>query len=136
MIQSPSISDKLIVHGLKPSYQRKRIYEYLENNRQHPTVDTVFKDLSKSLPTLSKTTVYNTVKLFAEKGILSIIVIEGNELRIDPFNHSHGHFKCIKCGMLSDVEIDLSKLSVGISTKFKVNEYHAYFKGYCERCAD
>lgn len=66
--------------GVKPSLQRLAIMEYLMTHRTHPTADEIFNALSPSMPTLSKTTVYNTLKLFAEQGaVLS--------LDIDPEKH-------------------------------------------------
>ncbi|MCB0402432.1 MAG: transcriptional repressor, partial [Flavobacteriales bacterium] len=56
-------------NNIKPSVQRIKIFEYLHENRQHPTVDTIYKDLVGHIPTLSKTTVYNTLKLFVDNGI-------------------------------------------------------------------
>ncbi len=45
--------------GIQPSYHRLKILEYMMNHRTHPTVDIIYKNLSKEIPTLSKTTVYN-----------------------------------------------------------------------------
>ena len=47
-------------HEIKPSFQRMRIFEYLITHRNHPTVEMIYKSLVKEIPTLSKTTVYNT----------------------------------------------------------------------------
>jgi len=46
--------------GVHPSYHRLKILEYLMNHRTHPTVERIPKELSKEIPTLSKTTIYNT----------------------------------------------------------------------------
>ena len=67
----------LIDNGIKPSVQRIAIMKYLFEHRTHPTVDDIFHDLHDAIPTLSKTTVYNTLKLFSEKGaILSLTIDE------------------------------------------------------------
>ena len=52
--------------GINPSYQRKRIYEYLHQNPIHPTVNDIYWALIHDIPTLSKATVYNTMNLFSE----------------------------------------------------------------------
>lgn len=54
--------------GLRPSVQRLLIMDYLLSHHTHPTVEEVYRDLCKKCPTLSKTTVYNTLRLFSEKG--------------------------------------------------------------------
>ena len=53
--------------GIKPSLQRIAIVEYLMENRIHPTADDIYHALCIQVPTLSKTTVYNTMRLFAER---------------------------------------------------------------------
>ena len=55
---------------ITPSYTRIKIYDYLSKDKIHPTVDEIFIDLSGVFPTLSKTTVYNTLKLFVEKKLV------------------------------------------------------------------
>ena len=55
-------------HNIKPSVQRIAIMNYLIEHRTHPTVDEIYTALSPSIPTLSKTTVYNTLKLLSEQG--------------------------------------------------------------------
>ncbi len=64
MKEIQSMRGNLLNAGIKPSYQRIKIYEYIFNNNIHPTVDNIYKKLLKEIPTLSKTTVYNTLKLF------------------------------------------------------------------------
>ena len=59
-------AEKLMEKGIRPSLTRVMIYDYLLSHRTHPTVDEIYKELSPKAPTLSKTTVYNTVKLFEE----------------------------------------------------------------------
>ena len=56
-----NIGEYLKSHNIKPSYQRMKIFEYLLNNRTHPTVDEIYQTLVKEIPTLSKTTVFSAV---------------------------------------------------------------------------
>ena len=60
--------DTLQNYGIHPSVQRIAIMDYLLKNHTHPTVDEVYVALCKVIPTLSKTTVYNTLRLFSEHG--------------------------------------------------------------------
>ncbi len=129
-----NIGEYLKSHDIKPSYQRMKIFEYLIEKRNHPTVDTVYQELVNEIPTLSKTTVYNTMNLFVEKKIAIIIVIEGNEVRYDADISVHGHFKCTKCEMVYDLEMDLSNIDMTTLKNFQINEHHIYFKGICNNC--
>ena len=121
-------------HGIKPSYQRIRIFEYLIRHKNHPNVDAIYQELSKDIPTLSRTTVYNTMKLFMEKKIVQLISIEDTETRYDAEVEAHGHFKCTICGSIYDVHADLAEMKVEGLDTFRINETHLYFKGVCDQC--
>lgn len=129
-----NIGEHLKLHDIKPSYQRIKIFQYLLEKKSHPTVDEIYKALCSEIPTLSKTTVYNTLSLFMEKGITKMIVIEENETRYDVDTHVHGHFKCEKCGVVSDVPVELDNLKNMGLDGCEVKEFHIYFKGICPKC--
>ncbi|WIF95903.1 Fur family transcriptional regulator [Caminicella sporogenes] len=129
-----NVSDYLKKHGIKPSLQRIKIFEYLINNKNHPTVDTIYKELLKEIPTLSKTTVYNTLNLFIEKNIVAVITIEENETRYDADVSFHGHFKCERCGKVYDFYVDISNLKDDMLKDFQIKEKHIYYKGVCKYC--
>lgn len=128
------IGDYLKRNGIKPSYQRIKVFEYLIKNRNHPTVDMIYNSLVSEIPTLSRTTVYNILKLFIKNNITQLISIEDNETRYDADTSVHGHFKCSKCGEIYDFPIDLSQLSIRKIDNFIINEKHIYFKGICVKC--
>lgn len=121
-------------HGIRPSYQRIKVFDYLIQNKNHPTVDDIYQELIADIPTLSKTTVYNTLKLFQEKGIVLIINIEDNETRFDAYVANHGHFKCNKCGKIYDFELSEDKLNLPELRNYSINEQHIYLKGICPDC--
>lgn len=130
--QINNIEEHLKNNNIKPSYQRIKILEYLVKKRNHPTVDMIYKELVTEIPTLSKTTVYNTLKLFIEKNIVLLINIEDNETRYDADTSFHGHFKCRKCNDVYDLDIDMPTLIA--LDEFEVDEYHLYLKGLCKKC--
>ncbi|MDA3779619.1 MAG: transcriptional repressor, partial [Bacteroidales bacterium] len=103
-------------------------------NKNHPTVDMIYKELVNEIPTLSKTTVYNKLKLFHEKGIIIIVNIEDNETRFDADTSNHGHFKCIKCEKIYDFELTQGEINFPKLLDFSINEKHVYFKGICPDC--
>ncbi len=129
-----AIPEYLKIHGLKPSYQRIKIFEYLEKKRNHPTVDKIYQALLKTIPTFSRTTVYNTLNLFVEKKIVQVITIEENENRYDADTSIHGHFKCVKCKKVHDLKINYSDLNLSELDQFQIDEHHFYFKGRCTNC--
>lgn len=119
---------------ISPSIQRIRVLEYLQNCKDHPTVHNIYSDLVKEIPSLSKTTVYNILKLFTEKSIARTVRIGNNETRYDGDISIHGHFKCNKCGKIYDFKVNMEKLKLTALDKFEINEYHIYLKGICKNC--
>lgn len=116
------------------SYQRLKILEYLAQNHCHPTVEQIFTELHKDISTLSKTTVYNTLRVLVEAGLVRVITIEDNETRYDIDVENHGHFKCESCGTIYDFKLDMDKLSLMDLKGFKINDKNVYFKGICPEC--
>ncbi len=119
---------------IRPSIQRIKVLEYLFKNQFHPTVDQIFKDLLSEIPTLSKTTIYNTLNLFVETGLVRALTIEDNETRYDIITENHGHFKCEECGTISNFKVDIDLLVTEELTGFKVIDRNVYFKGVCPKC--
>lgn len=130
------ISLHLNNHDIKPSVQRIKIYQYLMATNVHPTVDMIYHKLSQEIPTLSKTTVYNTLKLFLSKGIAMIVNIEDNETRYDWDTSFHGHFKCNNCKQVYDFPITKNQLNSTGLKGFTVMESHYYLKGICKSCTE
>ena len=111
---------------ISPSIQRIKVLEYLHNSKDHPTVDKIFIDLVQEIPTLSKTTVYNILKLFTEKSIARTVRIDNNEARYDGDTSTHGHFKCDKCGIIYDFTVNMEELKFTTLNKFKTDEKNIY----------
>jgi Fe2+ or Zn2+ uptake regulation protein len=128
------LKKKLNLKKINLSHQRLKVLEYLTQNRCHPTVDHIFTELHKDIPTLSKTTVYNTLRALAEAGMVRVITIEDNETRYDIDVENHGHFKCESCGTIYDFSIDIEALVSKDLSNFKINDKNVYFKGVCPRC--
>ena len=135
-IKTPKeVTDYLKGRKIRPSLIRIKVMQYLMAAHEHPNVDHIYKNLSKEIPTLSKTSIYNTLKTFASAGVVKEIMIEENEIRYDAYIDRHGHFKCVVCGGLSD--IDLGCVSCAAPEKMKGNqvlEEHIYMKGVCADC--
>ncbi|MBN2324526.1 MAG: transcriptional repressor [Spirochaetes bacterium] len=125
----------LMNEGINPSYQRIKIFEYLANHRIHPTVDTIYNDLCREIPTLSKTTIYNTLNLFEQKEIITSLSIEKNELRYECDTRPHAHFKCTVCGTVYDIRHEFPLVTKSVIDGHKVTEQQLYLKGICKNCS-
>lgn len=129
-----NVSEFLRSNGIKPSFQRMKIFDYLANTTSHPTVDDIYKALIHEIPTLSKTTVYNTLNLFVQNNVALLITIEDNETRYDANTSLHGHFKCEKCERVLDFKAEISDLVIKELDNYQINQQHIYFKGICSGC--
>ena len=120
-------------YGIRPSVQRIAIMRYLQKNRTHPTADEVYEALRRQIPTLSKTTVYNTLKLFVENGAAIYVGIDEKNARFDGFVESHAHFRCKKCGIIIDLPFNIDNY---LPKDFNgiIEDKYFYLKGICESC--
>jgi len=128
------LANELSKRKIRSSYQRIKLLEYLVNNKCHPTADQIFDNLHVEIPTLSKSTVYNTLNSFAEAKLVRVISIEGNETRVDIIMENHGHFKCGSCGTIYDFTIDIDSFLPDELSNFVINDKNVYFKGICPEC--
>ena len=126
------IMEFLKENDVKPSNIRLKVFKYLLDYRIHPSVDDIYNSLIDEIPTLSRTSIYNTMNLFREKGIVSELFLNEKELRYDVNTELHGHFKCEVCGNIYDfpiVEKFISKLE-----GFKVKKKSINYYGICAKC--
>lgn len=128
--------DRLLTYNIKPSVQRIAIMDYLMEHRTHPSADEIYTALSPSIPTLSKTTVYNTLKLFSEQGAALMLTINDRNANFDGDTSVHGHFLCKKCGEIYDLECKAKMKEVENFQMdgHQVTEMHDYYKGICRNC--
>lgn len=131
-----ALKEILSSNGIKPTCQRLKILEYLQGSRAHPTVDKIYHDVVKDMPTISKTTVYNTLNALAEKNIVTPISITGTEVRFDFSERgNHHHFLCEKCHKIMDMQVICPNLEKREINGNIIKELHGYFKGICAGCA-
>lgn len=127
-----STQNILLDNGIRPSITRIKILEYLRSVCTHPTVDDVYVKLHPGLPTLSRTTVYNTLKLLAEKGIVKALTIDDTHIRYDGCTDFHGHFMCSECGKVYDFAVSEGTES-GLDG-FEVSTKEVFYSGKCKNC--
>ena len=123
--------------GIRPSMQRLAIMDYLINHPIHPTIDDVYQALSNKVPTLSRTTVYNTLRMLSENQAAQMITIDEHRVCYDGNVESHVHFYCKKCGKIIDLFGEQApKLEVEKTVEGNIiQEEQLYYKGICAKCA-
>jgi len=121
--------------SIKPSVQRSAVMDFLLKNRIHPTIDEIYSALSPTMPTLSKTTVYNTLDLFVERGAVRALAIDERNSRYDVDISAHGHFMCNVCGKVHDIfNLDSRMFTIPDSNDFKINSVEISYFGICSKC--
>ena len=121
-------------HGIKATSPRLRILRLLEESDDHLTADAIYTALKKGNPSLSKTTVYNTLDMLYRKGLVSVLTISASEQRYEPMKGMHHHLLCRRCGRIIDIDISCPYLDGMLHGEHKVEEVHGYFRGICKHC--
>jgi Fur family iron response transcriptional regulator len=120
----------LRTHHVQPSAQRVAVGEYVLQTEEHPSADQVWARVKKSFPLLSRATVYNTLNLFVDKGLLRELVLAPGNVVFDPNVEEHHHFIDEVTGTIHDVPWDAVKVSrVDALKGFEVREYQVVMKG-------
>lgn len=131
-----TVTQHLKSHGIRPSVQRVAIMKYLMEHHTHPTAETIYVDLRETVPTLSRTTVYNTLQLLASCHAINILSIDKRNMNYDGRTEPHAHFLCQCCGKIVDVEVDAHLHEhLYSSEQFKVEQVELNYTGVCHECA-
>lgn len=135
MMTRADLKKELIDAGIRPSVQRLAIYEYVKVNRTHPTADVVYDALRDELGSLSLTTVYNTLKLFVDAGLIAMLTIDDTFRCFDGDTSCHAHFRCENCGRIVDLKMRKDFLSlVDCLDGYDIKDAQLYLKGVCPLC--
>lgn len=135
MNTTQEIVSQLQEAGFKPSLQRIAILEYLRTHFTHPTVDEIYEALSPSMPTLSKTTIYNTLRSFSQSGLALSLRLDEKNVHYDGDTAPHAHFICKDCGKIIDVTItNTDMLHIPTLCGAEVQAVEISYYGQCDTC--
>jgi Fur family peroxide stress response transcriptional regulator len=111
------------------------ILKVLEENRVHPSVEEVHREVLKDFPTMSLATVYNTLEMLRRQGDVRRLSIDSARRRYDFETSDHHHLLCTECGLIVDVHrsFDLD-LGEGEKDGFEILGNHVEFTGRCPEC--
>ncbi len=117
---SETIEQKCIAKGVKLTEQRKIIAKVMSEATDHPDVDELYNRVSRIDSKISIATVYRTVKLFEEAGILAKHDFKGGKARYEELNESHhDHLIDIKTGEIIEfVDDEIEKLQKKVAEKY------------------
>ncbi len=131
-------SDKMLREkSIKVTPQRAAILEVLNNTREHPGVEEIYKRVRRQFPSISLATVYKTVELFVRSNLIQELCLTGDVSRYDAIVESHPHVTCMKCGRVDDIDgLSLEHLmeSAEKATGYKLLKEETMYFGYCGTC--
>lgn len=117
-MDAAAFRDLLRKRGSRATSQRLVLFEVLAELRRHTTADEVMERASARLPALSLPTVYATLELFEQLGVVRRVSSGTGPALFDPVLDGHAHLACRQCGRLVDlpVKVDL-RPAVGAATR-------------------
>lgn len=128
--------ESLAACGVKASPQRVAVLDYLMEHHTHPNVDDIYAALHPDYPTLSRTTVYNTLRLLTESGVVQTLSIDERNAHYDADVTPHAHFICTACRTIIDIPLREAALDAmaELPREMQVESTQLYFRGLCPAC--
>jgi len=123
------------VKTVRHTIQKSTVLDYLKKVKVHPSAETVYKEVKKKMPSISKGTVYRILNNFKEDG--QIQEISTAISRYDGDNSMHAHFICSDCGNIFDIFENCTGCAVLNKAEAKVGKvkyYQMHFYGICKKC--
>ena len=102
-VSHQDLIEKLERAGIRPSAQRVAIAAYVLSTEDHPTADEVWNRVKAEFPMVSRATVYNTLQLFREQGLVQQLVLAEGSVVFDPKVEPHHHFVDDETGSIHDI---------------------------------
>lgn len=124
--------------GVKVTPQRVEIFRAVVAAGDHPDAETVLHSVRKRLPTVSLDTVYRTLWLMVDLGLLSTLGTPRDRTRFDANPRPHHHFVCRKCGATADFEseaLDRLEIPDAVRELGNVETARVEVRGLCRGCA-
>jgi Fur family transcriptional regulator, iron response regulator len=121
-------------HGIAPSAQRVAVAQYVLHTTEHPSADEIWARVKKRFPHVSRATVYNTLHLFVDKGLLRQYALTEGRVVFDPQTDDHHHLIDVETGEIHDVPWE----AIAIPTEpklagYDVLEYQVVMRGSKKR---
>ena len=123
-------ASRLEAHGVRPTAQRLAIASYVLHTERHPSADEVRAQVREAFPMISRATVYNTLNLFVDRGLLQALVLTEGQVVFDPNVERHHHFIDDDTGEIYDLPWRTLTVSrVNQLEGFDVRDYQVLLRG-------
>ena len=124
--------------GVRITPQRVEIFREVARTEEHPDAETVFQRVRGRLSNVSLDTVYRTLGLLEELGLLSKVDVLCDRARFDANREHHHHFVCVRCGAVHDFvhpEWERCAVPEEVRAMGEVRSMHVQLRGLCTKCA-
>ena len=123
-------AERLREHGIQPSAQRVAVAEYVLRTAEHPSADLVWKRVRERFPWISRATVYNTLNLFVDRGLLRRLTFAEDSVVFDPKTETHHHFIDDATGEIHDVPWEKVQVcNIEALREYDVHDYQVVMHG-------
>ena len=121
---------RLEERGIRATAQRLAIAEFVLHTDEHPSADEVWDAVRASFPMVSRATVYNTLNLFVDHGLLQALVVTEGRVVFDPNMRKHHHFIDEETGEILDLPWEALKVGrIDRLEGFDVRDYQVLVRG-------
>lgn len=125
-----STKERLLAHGIKPSAQRVAVADYILSTADHPSADAVHEEVQAHFPAISRATVYNTLNLFVDNGLIRAHVLTEGSTVFDPNTEPHHHLIDEETGTIHDIPFDAIEVrGVQDLRGFSVQDFQVVLRG-------
>lgn len=124
--------------GVKLTQQRLEIFREVASTLEHPDAEDVYRGVRERVPTVSLDTVYRTLWMLHDLGLVTTLGPRGGSMRFDANGTPHHHYVCVRCGLVRDFESPkLLELEIprGVGAFGSVQATRVEVRGLCRKCA-
>ena len=124
--------------GIKLTHQRIEIFREIAQTGDHPDAEQIFQRVRARMPTVSLDTVYRTLWLLSDLGLVVTLGSSRERTRFDANLNSHHHFVCGQCGSTRDFysnDLDNIRLPESVNSLGQIEASHVEVRGICRECA-
>lgn len=135
---SQHLSEVLKQAGIKLTHQRMEILHELARTDDHPDAETIFRAVQRRVPTVSIDTVYRTLWMLRDLGLVKTLGPNREAVRFDANLDPHHHYVCVRCGSVRDFtssELDAIRVPEIVNGFGSIVDAQVEVRGTCVACA-
>jgi Fur family peroxide stress response transcriptional regulator len=124
--------------GVKLTHQRLEIFREVASSLEHPDAERVFRAVRRRVPTVSIDTVYRTLWMLNDLGLITTLGPRRDSVRFDANLEHHHHYVCVRCDLARDfesAELGALRVPAAVQELGRITALQVEVRGVCRRCA-